>query len=185
MRRALLLFALGFLPLGAPAQTTSPDSKSVSEPEFADVFFRVDAGTLLPLERQNLTFKGKARGFMVMNMKTVSEFPGGKSPVRFKAGQPLDFVVRTLLAPSAVDPNTTYCLRKVDAKKKTRELVIMAGHASPLGASSTVNFAGGAIPVNFSKYGSSSLKVSITNLPPGEYALGRTYGPAVFCFGMD
>ena len=186
MLRMLLSAALSLLTmLGAP-QTTGPDSKSVSEPEFADVFYRLDAGTLQPLERQNLTYKGKASGFMVMNMKTVSEFPGGRSTVRFKGGQQLDFVVRTAFAPSAVDPNSVYCLRKLSTTKKTREIVIMAGHLSPVGGSTTVGFAGGVLPVNFSRYGSSSLKLSTTaELPSGEYALGRMYGPTVFCFGVD
>jgi hypothetical protein len=118
-------------------------------------------------------------------VKTVSEIAGGKSAVRFKAGEPLDFVVRTALAPTAIDPNTLYCLRKLDAKKKTRELLVTSTHATPVGATSTVDFAGGALPLTFAKYGTSSLKVSITGLPPGEYPLGHTYGPAVFCFGLD
>src|ERR1039457_2670515 len=93
------------------------------------------------------------------------EIPGGKSSVRFKAGQ-LDFIVRTALAPSAVDPNSVYCLRKMNATKKRRELVIMAGHVSPVEGSSTVNLARDALPVNFSKYGSSSLKLTTAELPP-------------------
>src|ERR1700681_675596 len=56
-----------------------------------------------------------ARG--IMSMKSVSEFPGGKSPVRFRSGEPLEFVVRSVLASSAVDPNTLYSLRHLDGKK--------------------------------------------------------------------
>src|ERR1035437_401216 len=90
MRRALLLFALGFLPLGAPAQTTSPDSKSVSEPEFNEVFYRLDAGTLMPLEHQNTGTTHVSMGF---SMKGTIEIPGGKSPVRFRAGERLEFEI--------------------------------------------------------------------------------------------
>ena len=48
--------------------------ETLSEPEFADVFFRLDAGKLLPLERQTATIQGKASGFIVMSMKASSEF---------------------------------------------------------------------------------------------------------------
>jgi hypothetical protein len=73
----------------------------------------------------------------------------------------------------------------LNATKRRRELVTMVGYASPVGGESTLNLAGGALPVNFSKYGSSSLKMTTEELPAGEYTLGRTYGPAVFCFGVD
>jgi hypothetical protein len=59
------------------------------EPEFADVFFRLDAGNLVPLERQASAkihvgpFAGSVK----------SEIPGGRSPVRFQATQqPIEFV---------------------------------------------------------------------------------------------
>ena len=186
MRDTLLLSALGLLMMiSAPAQTTSPDSKSVSEPEFADVFYRLDAGKLVPLERQAATMHGQAHGFIVMSMKTASEFPGSKSPIRFSAGQRLDFVVRSILAASMADPNATYCLRRLNSKQKTRELVTMAGHVSPVGMSTKMNLAGVALPVEFSKYGNSSFKMTTAELAVGEYAIGRPYGPAVFCFGID
>jgi hypothetical protein len=38
-------------------------------------------------------------------------------------------------------------------------LVIMAGHASPVGVSTQTNLAQGVLPVEFSKYGNGSLKV--------------------------
>ena len=107
----------------------------MAEPDTAEVFYKLGDGKLIPLERQTATIHGKASRFIVMNMKSVSEFPGGKSPVRFRSGEPLDFVVRSAIASSAVDPNSLYTLRRLDEKRKKRELVIMAGHASPVGVS--------------------------------------------------
>jgi hypothetical protein len=159
--------------------------ETVAEPEFADVFFRLDGGKLIPLERQTAIIQGKASGFIVMSMKSASEFPGAKSPVRFTSDRPLDFVVRTLLASSAVDPSTLYVLRKLGAKKKSRELVIMSGHASPLGASTNSPLAQGVLPVEFSRYGASSIRMTTMALPPGEYAVSRQFGQTVFCFGVD
>jgi hypothetical protein len=120
-----------------------------------------------------------------MSMKASSEFPGAKSPVRFLSGQPLDFVARSPLAGSTVDPNALYVLRKLNSKKKNRELVIMAGHASPVGASTKTDLAEGALPVTFARYGASSIRMTIGPLPSGEYAISRPYAQMVFCFGVD
>lgn len=156
----------------------------VPEPDVADVFYRLDAGNLVALERQAAAFHGSAHGFVVMSMKSAAEFPGAKSPVRCKSGQHVELIVRSQQSASAVDPNILYSLRKLESKK-TRELVMMSGHASPLGASSTSNPAEGVLQVDFSKFGTSSLKMDAGVLAPGEYAVGRLYGPAVFCFGVD
>jgi len=149
------------------------------------VFFRLDAGKLIPLERQTAVIQGKASGFIVMTMKSASEFPGAKSPVRFTSDRPLEFVVRTLLASSSVDPTTLYVLRRLGTKKKSRELIIMSGRASPLGASTNSPLAQGVLPVEFSRYGTSSLKMTTAALQPGEYAVSRQYGQTVFCFGVE
>ena len=124
------LLATVSLALACFAQTTP-------EPEVADIFFRLDQNKLVPLERQSAAIRGGAHGFIVMSIKSASEFPGAKSPVRFKRGEPLEFVVRSAIRVSLVDPNTIYCLRKLNGKKKTRELLITSGHASPIGASTT------------------------------------------------
>jgi hypothetical protein len=159
--------------------------ETLSEPEFADVFFRLDAGKLVPLERQTAAIQGKASGFIIMSTKAVSEFQGAKSPVRFSSEQSLDFVVRSPLASSTVDPSTLYVLRKLNSKKKSRELVIMAGHVTPVGGSTKTNLAQGVLPVTFARYGASSIKMSTGPLPPGEYAASRLYAQTVFCFGVD
>ena len=151
----------------------------------ADIFYRLDEGKLVPLERQAAAFHGSAHGFVMMSMKTAAEFPGAKSPVRLTSGQHLEFIVRSLFSVSSVDPSTLYSLRKLDSKKTKRELVMMSGHASPLGASATSTPAEGVLPVEFSRYGASSLKMTTGQLAPGEYAVGRPYGPSVFCFGVD
>jgi hypothetical protein len=179
MKLRLWFVTLMFCALVAVAQESLP------EPEFNDVFFRLDASKLLPLERQTAVIQGKASGFIVMSMKAASEFPGSKSPIRFHSGQPLDFVVRSALASSAVDPNTFYVLRNLKSKKKSRELVIMAGHASPIGASTNSNLAQGVLPLTFAHYGASSIKLTTGPLPPGEYALSTAYAQTVFCFGVD
>jgi len=158
--------------------------QSVPEPDMADIFYRVDGDKLVPLERQAAAIQSGAHGFIVMSMKSAAEFPGGKSPVRFKSGEPLTFVVRSIFPVGAIDPNTIYYLRKLNEKKKTRELVMMSGSATPFGASTKVTPSSGVLPVDFSKYGEHSLKAVSAALPPGEYAFGKQ-GGAAFCFGVD
>ena len=157
----------------------------VQEPEFDDAFAGLDAGKLIPLERQTSTIHAGGGGFMVVGTKAAYEFPGAKSPVRFHSGTQLDFVVRRAFAASSVDPNTFYVLRKLTTKKKSRELVFMTGKFSPLGGGMKTNLQQGVLPVTFSKYGLSSFKVAADGLVPGEYAFSLVSGQTVFCFGVD
>ena len=43
--------------------------ETLPEPQFADLFFRLDAGKLIPPERQTATIRGKASGFIVMSLQ--------------------------------------------------------------------------------------------------------------------
>lgn len=158
---------------------------AVPEPEFNDVFTALVEGKLIPLERETATIHAGGGGFMVVGTKAAYEIPGNKSPVRFHTAQPLAFVVRTALASTSVDPSTYYVLRRLDSKKKTREAVFMTGHFSPVGGSTKTDLMNGTLPVSFTHYGASSLKLSVDQLPPGEYALSFSTGPTVFCFGID
>lgn len=176
--KPLALAALA-LALGIAQTQTAP----VAEPEFNDVFYRLEGGKSIPLERQAVQAKGHAGGFIVMGMKTSALIPGGKSPVRFKASEPQEFIVKSVLGYYA-DPNTMLWLRKLTPKKDRRELVIMSGHFSPVSSSVNTNMAAGTIPMEFSHYGQSSLKATVT-LASGEYALSLMSAQFVFCFGID
>ena len=153
------------------------------EPEFSDVFYRLDGERLIPLERQTATTKGGASGFIYVKMKMVSDYPGAKSPVRFPAGS-LILVVRMVPYANG-DPNSMYVLRKLEQRKNGRRLTVMVGHFSPVGGSVSTNFAQGGLPVEFARYGSGSLKMTTGALTAGEYAVNKAYGQAVFCFGVD
>jgi hypothetical protein len=73
----------------------------------------------------------------------------------------------------------------MSSKKKSREIVFSSGHFSPFGGSMTTNLAQGSLPVTFTRYGGSSIKVTTAALPPGEYTLSRASALDVFCFGVD
>ena len=166
---------------------TEPSAKQiVTEPEFADVFFRLDAGKLIPLERESM-----ATSFHVgmFSGSTKSVISGDRSPVRFHPDEPLEFIVRTGPVTASQDPASAYHLRPLTVNKKTRELAIAESHLTGFAsATSKMDAAIDELPVEFARYGSSSLKLTIKPLPPGEYALGQSYGGlglAVFCFGID
>lgn len=178
LRKAILCLLLSGI---AQAQQSLP----AIEPEFSDVFMALDAGRLVPLEREATAIHAGGGGFMVAGAKAAYEIPGPHSNVRFHSGQQLEFVVRSPLAIGAVDPNSFFVLRRLDAKKKGRELIFMKGHFSPIGGSAKTDPTQGAQTVVFSRYGTGSYKLSVAALEPGEYALGPLYPQTVFCFGVD
>jgi hypothetical protein len=167
-----------------PAQS---DRQTVAEPDFAEIFYRLDAGKLVLLERQSMATMHSGTGFGSYNTKSI--LPGNRSPVRFRAGEPLEFVVRQGQVTGAQDPATAYHLRPLAVKKKTRELAIVTVHATGLfSATSKMDAAVDELPVEFARYGNSSIRLTTKPLPPGEYALGQSYGGlglAVYCFGVD
>jgi hypothetical protein len=149
-------------------------AQTLPEPDTNDVFYALQ-DKLVPLERQEA----------VWGRNGISEILGGKSPVRFKSTERLEFIVRSPLVTSAANPNTVYSLRKLEPKKNKREMILVT-HAPPAGASAKTGLAEGVLPVDFSKYGNSSYKLSAGPLLPGEYALGRATLPQrVYCFGVD
>jgi len=158
----------------------------VKEPEFADTFAALSAsGDLIPLEHETATIHAGGGGFMIASSKAAYEISGQKSPVRFHQTPELVFVVRSVLAQTDTNPATLYVLRKLDPKKKTREIAFSTGHFTPLGGHATTDLNAGQIPISFARYGTSSYRIAAANLAPGEYALSRAYGQDVYCFGVD
>jgi len=179
----------------AVTTTTTNVKQEVVEPEFAGVFYNLHNGTLVALERQVNTTNHVSVGagalipFHGANAKSVSVFPEKTSPVRFQSG-PLDFIVRTEIDPAHIDPNLLYSLRRLDQKKNRRETTVITVHASSLpfgGITSKTNQA--ALPIDFSRYGTASLRLHTEGLPPGEYAIVAAPPTSTslffFCFGVD
>lgn len=175
----LLLLSFAFTTALAFSQS------AVIEPQFSEQFVALHGGAIVPLEHATATMHAGGGGFMVASSKAAYEIANAKSNVRFKSDEPLVFVVRSPAAQTSIDPSTQYMLRRLDSKKKTREIVIMTGRFSPFGGSTQTNLGAGQLPLTFARYGESSFKVSAGALPPGEYALSRAYGQELFCFGVD
>jgi hypothetical protein len=58
------------------APTQAALQSAIPEPAMADIFYRLDGEKLLPLERQAAAIHSGAHGFVVVTMKSASEFPG-------------------------------------------------------------------------------------------------------------
>ena len=175
--KLLMLIALPLLTLVAQ------EVKKVQEPEYIGIVFYLDpAGALSPLERQqpNIQTKVKALGYGGAQSSTV--FKGSKSPVRFKAGQDIRFVVR-LNAPG-IEPDSLVKLDVLKVSKDQRGVVMAKAGAMGFGAKSTNGEA--QRPLNFSKYGEQSLQASPAGpLDPGEYVITTMGGQSGFLFGID
>ena len=114
--------------------------------------------------------------------KTSIIFKGPTSPVRFKAGQDIQFVVR-MNAPG-IDPESLVNLDVLKVSKDHREVVI--AKAGSMGMNSKSTSGESQRPLNFSKYGEQSLKLSPAEpLGPGEYVITTKLGQSAFLFGID
>ena len=161
----------------------------VQEPEYLSQPHYLDptSGALTPLEKQGAVMKVGMN--WVGDMKGAYQVKGGKSPVRLASNQKIEFVVR--VASLHVDPSSVVQLVLLKAKGSKRELVAMKGG---LFGDMTLNSHAGAVDLNASKYGESSLKITpVQPLAPGEYALkapdatgiGSAQSEIFYCFGVD
>jgi hypothetical protein len=179
--KTLLLTGLLIL-VGMPALS---EQEIPAEPQYAGVFTRLDAGKLVPLEHQTAVAKSTNRGFIVSSMKHLLKLKGAKSSVRFHSAPTLEFLVR-MDRPGLMDPGSFYILRKLEVKQDSREMTFMSARVAPIGIFARRDLrTEGILPLEFSNYGQSSLKLTAHDLVPGEYALSRASGRQLFLFGMD
>jgi hypothetical protein len=177
-RIGILILAL--LPL---LRLVSQETKKVQEPEYIGVVFSLDpSGALSPLERQPLNVKMKVKAMGYGGGEKSIVFNGSASPVRFKAGQDIRFVVR--LDFPGIDPEGLIKLDALKVSKDQREIVIVK--VGPMGTSSKSTNGESMVPLNAIKYGEQSFEFSPAGpLAPGEYAIGTKGGQDGFLFGID
>jgi hypothetical protein len=162
--------------------TDSAISNKVKEPEFVDVFFLLDSatGNLTDLERQTLKVKFHPHGFG--GTESDLQLKGAKSPVRFRQGQSLEFIVRA--SSSEVDPVNLVTLYSLESGKSDRKLVV--GHTGYMQFRGKIELDKSEVPFNAVKYGESSFKIKAAqSLSPGEYVLLTKDAKEGFAFGVD
>lgn len=140
------------------------------------------AGAYLPLERATGVQQTRVRGFGFGGAEVHYSFPGDSSPVRFKAGQPLEFLLRV----AAQDHDPQSLIQFVALKQVNGERVLPMANANMFRSTSTQHDQDR--PFTATKYGTSFFKI-VPNEPlaPGEYGLATTDNPAPtgFLFGVD
>jgi hypothetical protein len=160
------------------------EAKKVQEPEYLGIFFLLDSatGSLIPLERQPAEHKATTKVLGWGGGKSIIEIKGEKSPIRFKEGRKLEFVVR--VSSQLVDPMSILQLFSLESKKGNRQLVTTKAGCMGISIKRVMNEK--MVPFNSAKYGESSFKITpAQNLSPGEYTLGAPGTNDGFCFGID
>lgn len=175
-----LFLAIGFLfSIAAQAQQKS----KIEEPQYIFVFHYLDSvGKLLPLEKQ--TPKGKTKVSMMGYGGASSgyEFTGGISSVRFKAGEPIEFIVRGLSAD--VDPTDMIAIVPLKSKKDKRSITLVKVGSMGMSAKTKDAFEQ-SFSFTANRYGENSLKITPEKLVPGEYAVVSRISQYYFLFGVD
>lgn len=165
MKRTLsaAAFALLFATAGLAQQ------EKAIEPENLSVFYYLrPSGQLVELERQ--TPEQGRKGVNVL-FTIGSE----KSPVRFSAADPVQFVVR--VTEDFQKATATIQLFRFAPQNGNRQVIVRRSDLASNKAS---------LKVTTEKYGDSSLKVSpAQKLEPGEYCISRTTIAQGYCFGLD
>ncbi len=165
MKRGLFVLALAFLFTSAG----SAQDGIAFEPTYFSVFYYLQAsGQTMELERQipNLTPKG---------VETLFVIRGEKSPVRFHAGDEMQFVVRV-----------TEDFDKAVATLQLFRYQVQQGARQLLLKNYDIRRNKATLKLGAERYGSSSLKVTpFQKLAPGEYCLSRATISQGFCFGVD
>ncbi len=157
--------------------------QSGPEPEYIGAFFHLDqaTGTLTPLERQSATTSMEVRGLGFGGAEGFMMVRGERSSVRFKQGQPLQFVVR--VASPQSDPLSLVHLVPLEEGDGNRRLSV--GRASLFGGAQG-GIGDAELPIKATRYGQSSFLISpAQELAGGEYAFGGQKEGEAFCFGID
>ena len=155
-------------------------------PQYDEIFYRYDrvAGKLIDLERQVAAVASKPKALGFAGYKAFFYLRGGRSPVRFRQGDLLEFVVAL---PQRTDPHTVqfFVLRQA---KEQRELVQQeSNRPSPLGVGQSHSVLDRSeIPYEVQKYGESAYRLIPSEpLPPGEYSLSFSTNNVAYAFGID
>jgi len=172
-------------------ETTVQDSKKIQEPEFKGIIAFLDpSGAFVPLERQTPKFAMKTKAMGWGGMKQSNTYSGSKSPVRFKEGQDIRFVVRypNVYMPGIEPrPDILFTLNVLKTSSDAREIVTMklgAGLAFASAKSTVLDET--QRKMNFSKYGEVSILMSPEKpLEPGEYVMKCGGSFEDFLFGID
>jgi hypothetical protein len=183
--RIYRVFAAGAAALLAFGTLSAQDVPAkVVEPEYNFIVFALDSanGSLIPLERKQSNMQTKVRAMGFGGAKGSRVFPGESSPVRFKADQKIEFIMR--LDSTDTDPSTLVVLEALTRSKGKRELQIV--QVGAFGTHSGTTNGQAAKSLNFARYGEHSYRFTPAEpLSKGKYAVMSKGSTESFLFGVD
>lgn len=155
----------------------------IVEPEFMyECGILVNDTSLIICEKQNgkITSKASASMFLtgIGKVKTRYQIPGSHSNVKVKKSDKIVLICRS--ASNSVDPNQVVNVYPMECKKKYRQVQI-----GEVGTFSGAEIKGDRIPFKATKYGISSYRIEIANLPIGEYAVTILNPYSFNCFCIE
>jgi hypothetical protein len=177
-------------PPPTPSSNTGQQAPKVQEPEYIGVIFYLDpSNALSPLERQKTKMEVKTKAWGYGGMKMGNAYKGSQSPVRFKAGQDIQFIVRGRVASHGgmepPPPETLVSLKALKVSKDERMSAVMEMKVMGFGSKAQDT----SRPLVFTNYGEQSYRVSPAEpLEPGEYVMSwgaGLGGNGDFLFGID
>jgi hypothetical protein len=184
----LLKIPAAMLSLILVVNARSQDGTRPSEPQSLSVLYYLDATTkLIPLESQLVRRKQKLHSVGFAGGEMMYAMDGHKSPLRLKATDKSNFVVRLK---AGLDPVEAVQLFHIDVVDGSR--VVPIENFNALGRVTKVTVTHAVIDFNAAIYGASSFKlVPLHALAAGEYCFlmkaGNQWPREVpgFCFGID
>lgn len=179
IRLCAVALSIALLAGGAGAQ---PKPVAPHGPQYIGVFeAAIQDDVRVPLERQTLRAVTEIKFMGYGGAESSVGATGERSPVRFKAGEPLSFVVR--VQDQHTDPSMIYHLSALKPKKGSRFQSQVKTGSMGLSARSTGQDS--QLPFDAVSYGAEFVRLTPrTPLPPGEYMIGLG-GLDEFLFGVD
>jgi hypothetical protein len=158
---------------------SSNSKTTVKEPDNIGVFYSLgENDSLKPLERLS------GRAYRAAGANAIFEISGNRSSLRLNSNQKQNFVIRLA---NGIDPNKIDLVRMyLKDGKRAVNIVISGNLGYPSEAKSPTS--SGKFPINISKFGESSYKLTPQQiLVGGEYCFStpNENSTEVFCFGLD
>jgi hypothetical protein len=168
------------------AVTLSAQDTPLPVPQYDEVFYRFDrsGGKLTELERQVAAVESKPKALGFAGYKASFYLRGAHSPVRFREGDPLEFVFSL---PQRADPRTVQFLVLRKSGKRREFIQLQSNRPSPLGVGTAKDVSErSAVPYEIQKHGDSAYRLLPSRpLPPGEYTLSLPTNNVAYSFGID
>ncbi|MFC4197766.1 hypothetical protein, partial [Pedobacter jamesrossensis] len=142
----------------------------MDEPEYIGEAVNVSQeNAITPLEKQSVKIQAKAGASMYLTgigkVKSKMVIEGGSSPVKFKTGIPLTFIVKSFDNKS--DPLSIISIVKFETTKKQRKSELSSIGTFSGGSSNNQDY----VAYKSKKYKDSSYEIRIDSVEAGEYGI--------------